>query len=132
MDARAAARRWRDVWVRSWPDKDADAVVSVYAEHAAFRSQPFRDEHVGAAGVREYVEWAFSEQDSADVWFGRPFVDGDRATCEYWAVISFEGRVETIAGISVLQFDADGLVTEQRDYWNLLEGRRAPPEGWGG
>ncbi len=131
MDAGSAVRRWRDVWLRGWPDKDADAIVSLYAERATFRSQPFRDTHEGKAGVREYVEWAFSEQDAADVWFGRPVVEGDCATCEYWAVVSFQGREETIAGISVLRFDSDGLVSVQRDYWNLLEGRHEPPKGWG-
>lgn len=131
MDAETASRRWREVWLHGWPDKDADAIVSLYADEATLRSEPFRDTHEGAAGVREYVEWAFSEQDAGEVWFGRPIVDGDRATCEYWAVVSFEGREETIAGISVLRFGADGLVIEQRDYWNVSEGRGEPPSGWG-
>ncbi len=131
MNAESAVRRWRDVWLRGWPDKDADAIVSLYADEATFRSEPFRVAHRGAAGVREYVEWAFSEQDAADVWFGQPIVDGDRATCEYWAVISFENRDETIAGISVLRFDPGGLVIEQRDYWSASEGRQEPPRGWG-
>ena len=79
---------------------------------------------------RERTPRAFSEQDEADVWFGEPIVNGDRATCEYWGVVSFQGRDETIAGVAVIRFDADGLVSDQRDYWNAEEGRREPLEGW--
>ena len=127
MDAESAARRWRETWLRGWVEKDAVAIASLYADDAAFRSQPFRE----LQPPGEYAEWAFSEQDEAEVWFGEPVVSGDRATCEYWAVVTFRGKDETVAGISVLRFGADGLVTEQRDYWNAQEGRREPPPGWG-
>ena len=56
---------------------------------------------------------------------------GDRATCEYWAVVRSEGREQTIAGVSLIRFDDDGLVVSQRDYWSVEDGRREPPEGWG-
>ena len=127
MDARLAAQRWADTWATAWMAKDAEAVASLYAEGAAFRSQPFRKlQH-----PRAYAEWAFSEQDDAECWFGTPVVDGNRATVEYWAVVSFEGRDETIAGIAVIRFDDDGFVAEQRDYWNAQDGRHELPDGWG-
>jgi hypothetical protein len=42
-----------------------------------------------------------------------------------------EGRDVTLAGTSVLRFDDDGLVLEQRDTWNVRDGRAEPPDGWG-
>jgi hypothetical protein len=81
--------------------------------------------------VRDYAEWSFSEQDEAECWFGEPVWEGDRAAVEYWAVVSFQGRDETIVGTSMLRFGPDGLVTEQRDCWNAQEARHEPPEGWG-
>ena len=126
MDTESAARRWRETWLRSWPSKDVDAIAALYAPGTRFRSQPFRD----LQEPRAYAEWAFSEQDEAEVWFGEPIVAGNRAACEYWGVVSFQGRDETIAGVAVIRFDADGLVSDQRDYWNAEEGRREPPEGW--
>ena len=48
-----------------------------------------------------------------------------------WGVVSFRGSDETIAGVAVIRFDGDGLVIDQRDYWNAEAGRREPPEGWG-
>jgi ketosteroid isomerase-like protein len=127
MDTESAARRWREVWLRAWQEKDTDAVASLYADGARFRSQPFRD----LQEPRAYAEWTFSEQDDAEVWVGEPIVSGDRATCEYWGVVSFQGRDETIAGVALITFDSDGLVTDQRDYWNAQEGRHEPPPGWG-
>ena len=127
MDTQTAVGGWIETWARAWPAKDADAVASVYADDAAFRSQPFRElQH-----PRDYAEWTFSEQDEAECWFGTPLVAGDRAVVEYWAVVRFRGADETIAGIAVIQFGRDGLVREQHDYWNAQEGRREPPPGWG-
>ena len=37
----------------------------------------------------------------------------------------------TIAGASILRFDADGRVIEHRDYWTLDHGTHPPPDGWG-
>ena len=125
MDTESAARRWREdvapVVALEGRRRDRGAVRARRA-----RSQPFRD----LQEPRAYAEWSFSEQDEAEVWFGEPIVNGDRATCEYWGVVSFQGRHETIAGVAVIRFDADGLVSDQRDYWNAEEGRREPPEGW--
>jgi hypothetical protein len=127
VETEAAARAWIDGWSRAWPDADAEAVAALYADDADFRSQPFRE----LQDPRAYAEWAFSEQDEADCWFGEPLVVDDRAVVEYWAVVRYQGKDETIAGIAVLRFGDDGLVVEQHDYWNAQEGRVEPPLGWG-
>jgi ketosteroid isomerase-like protein len=132
MTTEDAARRWAEVWERGWREHDVDAVVALYAEEAVFRSAPFREAEHGRAGVRRYVEWAFAgEEPGGDVHLGEPFVVGDRALVEYWAVVAVDGSTQTIAGISVLRFDDDGLVVEQRDYWHADESRREPPPEWG-
>jgi hypothetical protein len=83
------------------------------------------------AGVREYVSQAFGEEERVRAWVGEPVVDGDRAAIEWWAAMTESGIEITLAGTSVLRFDVDGLVVEQRDTWNQADGRREPPEGWG-
>ena len=122
-----AARRWVEGWAKAWPAADADAVAALYATNAKFRSEPFRE----LQDPRAYAEWAFSEQDEATCWFGAPIVAGDRAVVEYWAVVRFEGRDETIAGIAMIRFRPDGLVAEQHDYWNAHAGRVQPRDGFG-
>ena len=131
MDAREAARRWIETWARAWPAHDGDAIEALYAEDAVFVSQPFREPHAGAAGVRAYVEWAFASEEAVECTFGEPRMAGDCATIEYWAWISEAGAEQTLAGVALVRFDARGNVAEQRDYWAIERGRRAPPPGWG-
>ena len=57
----------------------------------------------------------------------RCIVGGDRAAVEYWAILRVEGKKQTLAGATLLRFDADGLVVEHRYYWALEPGRRERP-----
>lgn len=129
MDALHAARRWADAWAGAWRTHDAELVGSLYADGASFRSQPFRELDDPAG----YARWAFDEEAEAECRFAEPVVSaGDGAAVEYWAVSTArDGKVETIAGVAVLRFGADGLVVDERDYWNLAEGRVDPYDGWG-
>jgi SnoaL-like domain len=119
--AETAASRWAEVWERAWPAADVDAIDALYADDAVFYSHPFRD----SQAPRDYVRWAFSDQAEAECRFGDPVVGGDRAAVDWWAVMTTDdGSVESIAGTSLLRFDANGLVVEQRDVWALEPGRR--------
>ena len=125
MEATAAARRWADVWSRAWPRADTDAIAALYADDAVFYSHPFRARQTPA----EYVAWAFGEQAAAECRFGEPVAAGDRAAVDWWAVITDrDGSRQTVAGTSLLRFDADGLVVEQRDAWADEAGRRELPD----
>jgi SnoaL-like domain len=110
------------VWERGWREHDVDAIAALYAEGAVHYSAPFRKR----GDLRAYVEWAFSDEQRADVWFGEPIVAGDRAAVPWWAVSTTTGGDESLAGVSMIRFDADGLVTEQLDYWNMEPGRHEP------
>ena len=69
--------------------------------------------------------WAFEEQADAECRFGEPLVAGDRAAVDWWAVMTAtDGSVESIAGTSLLRFDEDGRVAEQRVVWSAEPGRR--------
>jgi len=112
------------VWSRAWPDRDVDAVGALYEDGAVFYSSPFRLPQA----PREYVTWAFEDQAGAECRFGEPIVDGDRAAVDWWAVLTVtDGTVESIAGTSLLRFDGDGRVLEQRDVWSTEPGRRELP-----
>jgi ketosteroid isomerase-like protein len=118
-DTETAARRWADEWARAWREHDSDRVAALYAEGASFRSAPFREQQ----DPKAYADWAFADEESADVWFGEPAVAGDRASVEWWTVSTSSGEEETLAGVSLLRFGEDGLVVDQRDYWHSKLGR---------
>ena len=82
--------------------------------------------------MREYVAWAFSDEEpGADVRFAEPLAAGDRAAVEWWATVTYGGEEQTLAGVSLLRFDGDGLVAEQHDVWSSEPGRRAPHAAFG-
>jgi ketosteroid isomerase-like protein len=125
MDAEAAARAWIEGWSHAWPAGDADLLEPVYAERAVFRSHPFREPQAPA----DYARWAFADEDEqlVDLAFGEPVTGGAGAAVEYWAVLRRrDGTETTLAGVAVIRFGDDGRVVEQRDYWDLADGRRPP------
>jgi ketosteroid isomerase-like protein len=128
MDAAAAARAWIGAWQRAWPTQHVETIASMYAPGAVYSSHPFRP----AETARSYLERAFGEETLVEAQFGKPVVAGDRAAVEYWAVLRTpEGGQITIAGAAFLHFDSEGRVTDHRDYWDQVDGRREPPNGWG-
>jgi hypothetical protein len=116
-----AARAWVEAWELGWRTHDVELIAGRYAEGAVFRSHPFREPE----DPRAYVERVLAEEEAEpEIWFGEPIVSGDRAAVEYWAILRVEGKEQTLAGTTLLRFDADGLVVEHRDYWAIEAGRR--------
>jgi hypothetical protein len=131
MKATEAARRWAEAWRQGWEALDPEPILARYASDAVLSTEPFREPYRGIAGVRDYVTQALGEEEDPRVWMGDPIVDGDRAAVSWWASLIEGGAGTTLAGTSVLRFDADGLVVEQWDAWNQGPGRRDPPGAFG-
>ena len=130
MDVESAARRWRDTWERSWREREIEPIVSLYADDALYRALVFREPDRGIPGVRRYLEENFGVEEEIECWFGEPIPAGDRAAVEWWATWVEEGQRLTLAGTTVLRFAPDGLVVDHRDYWNQVERREPPFQGW--
>ena len=128
-DAGEAVRRWIDGWARGWATHDVELIASLDAETSVHVSAFFREPQRTA----DYAVWAFSDEERAEVWFAEPVVEGDRAAVAWWAISrGVDGRDTTLAGVSTLWFGMDGLVVQQRDYWNSAEDTAAaPPDDWG-
>ncbi|HTE65934.1 MAG TPA: nuclear transport factor 2 family protein [Candidatus Binatia bacterium] len=131
-DARAAAQNWARTWRRAWNKRDVEALLALYAPNVAYWSEPYREPFEGIERLREYLVQAFAVEHSINSWFGEPVVDGDRAAVAWWGTLVEDGKPITLAGISLLRFDASGLVTEQWDGWNQAELMRPRPPAWGG
>ena len=132
MDPRAAAKRWAETWQRCWETREAAPIAALYAEEARYSTEPFRDPFSGPAGALRYVQRAFAEEDSISARFGEPIVDGDRTAVQWWAHMLEGGAPITLAGTSVLRFDAEGLVIDEWDTWNQTDRRiDETPPGWG-
>ena len=104
-----------------------EPILAGYAADALLSTEPFREPLRGIEGVRDYVTRVLGEEEDPRVRMAEPIVDGDRAAVSWWASLREDGADTTLAGTSVLRFDATGLVVDQWDAWNLLRERRDPP-----
>lgn len=122
-----AADRWARTWRRAWEALDPEPIVALYAADATLSTAPFREPYRGRDGVRTYVTQALGQEEDPRVAVSDPIVDGDRASISWWASLREEGADTTLAGTSVLTFDAEGFVTDQWDAWNIARERLTPP-----
>lgn len=61
----------------------------------------------------------------------RPIVARARAAMEWRASFVEAGETITLAGVTLLRFDPDGLVVDHVDYWMQTAGRTTPYSSWG-
>ncbi|MGN6377918.1 MAG: nuclear transport factor 2 family protein [Gaiellales bacterium] len=118
MTTREAAERWRETWLTAWPRLEPEPIIALYAEGARLQSHPYREPQ----RPRDYIEPTLGEETSAECEFSEPIVDGDRAAVPWRATTQLrDGGTEHLVGVSLLRFDRDGLVTDQRDVWAMPE-----------
>jgi len=101
------------VWEWGWHALDAAAITALYADGSFWQQHPFRHPEP------DYLARVFAEEESAQCQFGTPIVDGDQAAVPWTAQTTLTGGgTENLAGVSLLRFSEDGLVVEERDFWN--------------
>ena len=102
------------MWARAWHGLEPGPILDLYAEGAFLQSHPFREPQP----PRDYIVPTLEAESWADCQFLEPIVDGDRAVVEWRAETRLkDGSGEKLAGLSLLRFDGNGLVVEQRDFW---------------
>jgi hypothetical protein len=131
MEPIEAALRWAQTWSKAWPARDVEAIVALQAQDGVHWASMFRPFH-GREGLRAYVSQSFAdEMVSTECWFFDPAVSADTAAVEYWAHGVYDNGPMTISGCTILRFDADGLVTEARDYSHMQAGHHPVPSHLG-
>ena len=129
---RASAEGWAASYERAWRAGDARAAAELYSPKAQVHTDPFRDPARSREDVLAYTRWAYASERDTEARFGRPVVMGGGAAVEWWAAtVGDDGVPRTLAGCSLLSFDAEGFVASAREYWHEADGRREPPGSWG-
>jgi SnoaL-like domain len=128
VDVQSAARRWAETWQRAWPAKQSAEIAALYNESASYRSSPLRGGEAG--GAVGYTQRQFAVEQAVECRFAEPIAAGDRAAVEWWASYIEAGQAITLAGVTVVRFDSDGLVVDHVDYWVQGPGRTEPYAGW--
>lgn len=131
MPTRDEAKQWAEAYRVAWENADSEAAAALFAENGSYRSNIYEEPHERRAGVTDYWTGVTSVQSDVTVRMGEPVIDDARADVEFWTTMSIENAPVTLAGCLLLRFDDNGLCTDLREYWNLIEGTHLPPVGWG-
>lgn len=122
---------WIEGYRQAWEERDPDAAAALFTDDATYRSLIFEEPHVGIQGVADYWRSVTESQSDVTVRMGRPTVDGDRVTVEFWTTMQSAGTPETLAGCLLLDMAPDGRCRRLREYWNFAGELSEPPAEWG-
>lgn len=122
---------WAERYRVAWETADVELVLTLFTEDATYRQLIFEEPNAGHEGVAAYWRGVTSHQSDVSVRMGRPFVDGERVTVEFWTQMKVDGDDITLVGSLLLLFAPDGRCRSLREYWNSTSGRVEPPAEWG-
>jgi len=128
--ARLIVNRWIRNYTKAWLKKDAKAIASLFTDDATYHSHPFRPVSQGRKSILDYTLGALDVGQVYEVRFGKPVVEGSRATVEYWTTMKEKAEDVTLAGCVMLRFGKNGLCKELHDYWILQTGKVQAPLTW--
>lgn len=131
VGTRLIVNKWIRNYSKAWLKKDAKIIASLFSEDASYHSHPFRPTSKGKKGVLDYTLGALDVGEVYEVRFGKPIIEGSRASVEYWTTMKEKAEDVTLAGCVMLRFSKNGLRKELHDYWILQTGRLSPPPEWG-
>jgi predicted SnoaL-like aldol condensation-catalyzing enzyme len=75
---------WVETYRQAWEESDAEKAASIFTEDATYRSNIFEEPYAGRDGVIAYWSGVTSTQSDIEVRMGRPIVDGNRVSVEFW------------------------------------------------
>ena len=127
----AAADAWLERFRAAWEHGDAgDWIEDAFTHDAVLRHHPLRAPAEGHAEIRAHLRRSAAILGDAEIRIGRPVVDGDRVSAEWWAQTTDGTHDVTMVGSLFVRFAADGRVRELRRYGEMQPGAHEPHAGW--
>ena len=124
------ARRWLD---QSFNQRDLEALRKLYHPQVRFADVPLGLNLEGWQPVSEFLGGFFAPAAGSHPFIPSAYLGSEREGVVEWTWEGVMGELDlfsigkstpgkkfSVRGNSVFRFDASGLVTEERDYWDLL------------
>ena len=106
-------------WYSSLTPESVKLAVDFYQTDARFKD-PFNDVQ-GVNAIMQIFDHMFVTTDAPRFIVHENIMQGRQAFVTWTFEFSLKGKKYTVLGASHLQFDAEGLVIEHRDYWDAAE-----------
>lgn len=110
-------------WFESLSSTSLERIGEIYAHDAEF-SDPFQEVR-GTEAIRRVFAHMFANLHQPRFVVTRAHVDGLVAYVSWrfiWSFASTPERVQEFKGVTVLTFDAQGLIIRHEDYWDAARG----------
>lgn len=119
-----------DTYQRAWNAHDTETLVSLMTDDVVYEDVSLGEKHQGKAAVRDFIERMESEFSSDYRFEWVSLMETAEGYAAEWVLVATHdgstpempatGKAVRIRGISVGRF-RNGLVCENRDYWNMVE-----------
>lgn len=106
-------------WYAALTPHTIHRAAEFYAADAQFRD-PFNDVR-GIEAIEAVLRHMFAHSDNPHFIIGERIAQGQQAFVTWTFVCTLRGKEYVVVGGTHLRFNADGLVTLHRDYWDAAE-----------
>lgn len=106
-------------WYATLTPESIGRAAQFYAADARFRD-PFNDVR-GVAAIETIMQHMFENSENPRFIIGERIAQGEQAFVTWTFVFVLRGQEYQIQGGTHFRFNADGLVTLHRDYWDAAE-----------
>lgn len=112
---------WLNDYGKAWESKKADKAVKLFSADATYQESPYDAPFVGKQAIHDY--WSNVTKDQKNIEFTSEVlsVSGNTGIAHWHAEFTqpSSGSKVTLDGIFVLQFAADGLCHELKEWWHF-------------
>lgn len=106
-------------WYATLTPHSVSRTADFYAADAHFRD-PFNEVR-GVAAIEAVLRHMFAHSDNPHFIIGERIVQAQQAFVTWTFVCTLRGKVYEVVGGTHFRFNAEGLVTLHRDYWDAAE-----------
>jgi hypothetical protein len=109
---------WGEELITAWNTHEVEPLVAMFAPACRYTDVPYRKTWEGHDGIRELFKVDTEFHPDKRIVRRRGFRDDQHYAYEWTITGTVSGRKVTYSGVSVGALDAQGLIVENRDYWN--------------
>lgn len=112
---------WLEGYEQAWEGRDAEAAAGLFTSDARYYETPYAEPFSGREGIAAYWSDVTAGQREIDFEAEVVAIEGSTGVARWRAefVAGPDATPVGLAGVFVLEFAADGLCSELREWWHM-------------